>query len=200
MSIFFEEHTFVLACRPWQTITSVIIDRDTSSLRVERKKWMMSEGSTMPCGSFLKMPTLPGSLPSLPASTHHTGCHHHHLQHHHHGNHLKIMNNYEPTLKNPENLALAAGGWSGLIGAEVGNAKSEDFSWQTVRQKYTSSKYISSSSWSQLIISIAKITSLCRVTRYDHHCPNLYDKRPHHLWIWKQHNTSIPTLVNEKVF
>ena len=111
MAIFFEEHTFVLACRPWQTITSVIIDRDTSSLRVERKKWMMSEGSTMPCGSFLKMPTLPGSLPSLPASTHHTGCHHHHLQHHHHGNHLKIMNNYEPTLKNPENLALAAGGW-----------------------------------------------------------------------------------------
>ena len=78
---------------------------------------MMSEGSTMPCGSFLKMPTLPGSLPSLPASTHHTGCHHHHLQHHPHGNHLKIMNNYEPTLKNPENLALAAGGWSGLRGA-----------------------------------------------------------------------------------
>ena len=89
---------------------------------------MMSEGSTMPCGSFLKMPTLPGSLPSLPASTHHTGCHHHHLHHHHHGNHLKIMNNYEPTLKTPENLALAAGGWSGLIGAEGGNAKSDDFS------------------------------------------------------------------------
>ena len=174
----------MLACWPWQTITSVIIDRDTSSPRVERKKWMMSEGSTMPRGSFLKMPTLPGSLPSLPASTHHTvlaviiiTC-----------NIITMetiwkswttMNLPWKTLKTWLWLRGAGRGWSGLRGAmqKMMIFRDKQSDRNTLHQNIY--HHHPDHNWSS---PIAKITSLCRVTRYDHHCPNLYDKRLHHLW------------------